>query len=105
MKIKLSEVRELIGEIIKEEMDAYQPAPEDEKDTEEEKPPHPALVEKQTNEVANIPKAEFLEIMRAFSEMYANTENRQDEPFVSYVRKTCRTALDNAKKVMNKYKD
>ena len=45
-KIKLSEIRELVREIIKEEMDAYQPAPDDEKDTEEEKPPHPALVEK-----------------------------------------------------------
>jgi len=44
-KIKLSEIRELVREIIKEEMDAYQPAPDDEKDTEEEKPPHPALVE------------------------------------------------------------
>lgn len=43
-KIKLSEVRELVREILKEEMDAYEPTSE--KDSEEEKPMNPQLVEK-----------------------------------------------------------
>lgn len=30
----------------------------------------------------------------ALTEMYANTENRQDEPFIKYVRSTCLSALN-----------
>lgn len=33
------------------------------------------------------------DLLSAFRELYANTENRQDEPFVAYVRKTCAAAL------------
>lgn len=52
VKIKLSEIRELIKQIIREELDAYQPSSQDKKDTEEEKPMNPQLVEFQASKEA-----------------------------------------------------
>lgn len=60
---------------------------------------------------ANISTPELLEIMErlerqqrhiqtlreALNELHANTENRQDEPFIGYVRKTCAAALEETK--------
>ncbi len=32
-------------------------------------------------------------LREALNEMHANTENRQDEPFIAYIRRTCAAAL------------
>ena len=41
----------------------------------------------------------FVAMREAFNELDANCENRQDEPFIAYVRKTARAALAKAARV------
>lgn len=45
-------------------------------------------------------KAALRDATEALNEMHANTENRQDEPYVAYIRRTCAFAIARATEVL-----
>lgn len=54
------------------------------------------IIMEQDAELAAL-RAQIQTLREALNELRANCENRQDEPFIGYVRKTCAAALKETK--------